>query len=251
MEFEQVAAAVQGVPHMSREEGRIIYDHVRATKPERVLELGVAHGVGCAYIAAALQENGRGTITTVDSSKFLYEDPTAEELMERLGLDHLVTVDRGSSTYTWFLKEKIEECSDEAGNCTPVYDFVYLDGAKDWTIDGLAVFLIEKVLRNGGWLLMDDLDWTFSSWQADKVGVVEKQAMSTAELNEPHLRAVFELIVKQHPAFTDMRIQDGWWGWARKAPGEPRRLTLETQRSMRSLVVAGMRFGKRQALARR
>ena len=258
MQYEAVAAAVEGIPHMSPAEGRIIYDHVRHTRPENVLELGVAHGVGAAYIAAALDENGKGSLTTVDSSAFLYEEPTAEELMERLGLSRLVRVDRSSSTYTWFLKERIEERSDADGNCEPVYDFCYLDGAKDWTIDGLAVILIEKLLRPDGWLLMDDLDWTFSSWEGKgkswegngKVGARETNAMSEAERNDPHLRAVFDLIVAQHPSFTELRIQDGWWGWARKAPGEPRRLSLDTSRSLRAMVVSGMRYGKRRVLAR-
>jgi predicted O-methyltransferase YrrM len=250
VDYQAVKAAVEGVPHMSPEQGRIIYDHVRATEPERALELGVAHGVGAAYIAAAMHENGRGELTTVESAANLYENPTAEELMERLGLSDTVTVDRSCSTYTWFLKEQIEAQSDERGNCEPRYDFVYLDGAKNWTTDGLAVFLIEKLLRSDGWLLMDDLDWTFSSRARNGDIGPKERAMSEAERNEPHLRKVFELIVQQHPSFTEMRIQDGWWGWARKAPGEPRRLSLETSRSMRAMVVAGMRFGKRRMLAR-
>jgi predicted O-methyltransferase YrrM len=70
VEFEAVAAAVRDVPqpHISPEHGQVIYDHVRATKPETVLELGTARGVSAAYMAAALQANGRGRLTTVDSS---------------------------------------------------------------------------------------------------------------------------------------------------------------------------------------
>ena len=33
---------------------------------------------------------------------------------------------------------------------TPVYDFCYLDGAHDFTIDGMAVYLVEKLLRPAG-----------------------------------------------------------------------------------------------------
>ena len=47
------------------------------------------------------------------------------------------------------------------GNGAPRFDLVYLDGAKNWTIDGLAVVLAERLLRPGGWLLMDDLHWTY------------------------------------------------------------------------------------------
>src|SRR4029453_16024915 len=96
-------------------------------------------------------------------------------------------------------------------------------------------------------------------------GIVHRE-LSEAERTEPHLRAVFDLIVAQHPSFTelkiqdewwgwvrtgppptaaqrpsftDRKIQDEWWGWARKAPGEPRRMTLETSRPLGALVAGG------------
>jgi len=47
--FEQVAAAVAGVPFMSPEQGRVIHDHVAGAHARDVLELGTAHGVGAAY----------------------------------------------------------------------------------------------------------------------------------------------------------------------------------------------------------
>ena len=60
MEFEDVVAAVEGVPFMTPVLGRRVYDHIRRTQPEHVLELGTAHGVGAAYMAAALDANGHG-----------------------------------------------------------------------------------------------------------------------------------------------------------------------------------------------
>ena len=245
-----MAAAVEGVPFMSRAEGRIVYEHVRRDRPEAVLDLGTAHGVSSAYIAAALEANGSGGVTTVESSVVRFEDPTAEELLDRVGLTHRVAIDRSFSTYTWFLKERIEARSDAAGNCEPLYDFCYLDGAKDWTTDGLAVVLVEKLLRPNGWLLIDDLDWTFASVRDDEIGLINIARLSERERRQPHLRAVFDLIVKQHPSFTELRIQDGWWGWARKAPGEPRRLSLETRRSIGSFVVSGLRWAKRRVAER-
>jgi hypothetical protein len=220
VDFETVAREIDGVPFMSGHEGRIVYEHVRRTRPEQVLDLGTAHGVSAAYIAAALEANGRGHVTSVESSGVTFDDPAPAELIERIGLAHRVTFDRSYSTYTWFLKEQIEARSDNAGNCEPLYDFCYLDGAKEWTIDGLAVLLVEKA------------------------------QMSQRERSEPHIRAVFDLILKQHPSFTNFRIQDGWWAWAQKAPGQPRRMEIETTRSLRSFVVAGMRHAKRRVAAR-
>jgi predicted O-methyltransferase YrrM len=256
VEFEAVAAVVRDVPqpHIPPEEGRVIYEHLRATKPETVLELGTARGVSASYIAAALEANARGHVTTVDSSRIRWQGPTPEEVLASAGLSHRVSLERSFSTYTWFLKEQIQRRSDASGNCEPLYDFCFLDGQKNWTADGLAVFLIEKLLRPGGWLLIDDLGWTYSPHREGCHYFTDIASLSEAERTEPHLRAVFELIVKQHPAFTELRVQDEWWGWARKQPGQPRRLTIETTRSLSSYLLAGMRTAKRrldERLARR
>jgi predicted O-methyltransferase YrrM len=250
MGFDEVARAVAGVPFMSPEQGRLVYDHVRATHPAEVLELGTAHGVGATYLAAGLEDNGAGRLTTVDFASAAY-DPPPEAVLDRAGVAGRVQVVREFSSYTWWLKEQVQARSDRAGNVEPLYDFVYLDGAKNWTIDGLAVVLVEKLLRPGGWLLMDDLDWTYAQDPGREAtdGIVHRE-LSASERGEPHLRAVFDLIVAQHPSFTDVRVQDEWWGWARKAPGEPRRYSVETSRPLGALAVGALRRLKRRAQQR-
>ncbi|HEX3688095.1 MAG TPA: class I SAM-dependent methyltransferase [Solirubrobacteraceae bacterium] len=248
MRFEDVANAVQGVPFMSPAHGRRVYDHVRETRPERILELGSGYGVGAAYMAAALHENGSGRLTTVDYSIASF-DPRPETLLTEVGLAEHVEVVRDFSTYTWFLKERIEERSDPDGNCEPVYDFVYLDGSKNWTVDGLAVFLIEKLLRPGGWLLMDDLHWRYadSEWAHLFDGNGRPFGpLSPREREQPHLRAVFDLIVMQHPAFNEFRIEDDWFGWARKLPGQPRRFELRSSRPLAEVIATRLRRAVRR-----
>src|SRR5215210_1506193 len=236
---------------MSPDQGRIVYDHVRATRPAEALELGTAHGVGAAYLAAGLEANGAGRLTTVDFEGARY-DPPPEELLARAGVAERVEVVRAYSTYNWWLKEQIEARSDADGNCEPRFDFVYLDGSKNWTVDGLAVFLVEKLLRPGGWLLMDDLAWTYADDPGREAtdGIVHRE-LSERERTQPHLRAVFDLIVAQHASFTDVRVQDDWWGWARKAPGEPRRYSVETSRPLGALAANALRRLARRARARR
>jgi predicted O-methyltransferase YrrM len=225
---------------MTPEQGRVVYDHVVRTRPREVLELGTAHGVGAAYLAAALPDGGR--LTTVDFAGAAY-DPAPEDVLARAGVRDRVEVVRRHSSYTWWLKEELQR---EDG--VPRFDFVYLDGAKNWTIDGLAVLLVERILRPGGWLLMDDLHWTYDDDPAREVSDgVTIRALSAEERREPHLRAVFDLLVAPHPSFTDLRIQDDWWGWARKAPGEPTRLRIETSRPPSALVATALRRARRRA----
>jgi predicted O-methyltransferase YrrM len=248
MEFDQVAAAVSGIPFMTPAFGRRVYEHVRDTQPERVLELGTAHGVSAAFIAAALEANGRGSLTTVDHGGAAY-DPPPEEVLRRAGLDERVTIVREHSSYNWFLKAQIESAGDGLGNCEPIYDFCYLDGSKNFNLDGLAVILVEKLLRPDGWLLMDDLEWTYAEnpWIAPTGDGRPLGPLSESERTESHLQAVFDLLVKQHPSFTRFIEEDAWYGWAQKRPDEPRRYELTNSRPLSALVAAELRRVRRRA----
>jgi predicted O-methyltransferase YrrM len=236
VKFDVASALVADVPYMTPEQGRRIYDHVRHTRPRNVLDIGTAHGVSAAYIAAALHENGAGHVVSVESRNARFADPSPPELIAKVGLTELVTFDRSFSTYTWFLKTQLGG---------PSYDFVYLDGQKNWTTDGLAVTLIEKVLVEGGWLLMDDLDWTYRSTAGMSDGVTV-QSLSEPEQSEPHLRSVFEQLVMQNPGYSNFRIEDGWWGWAQKSRDGSRTLHVEVTRSWRSYLVGAARTVKRR-----
>ena len=81
MRFEDVAARVAGIPFMSPEHGRRVYDHIRSSGARDVLELGTAHGVSAAYMAAALEAGGEGQLVTVDHGGAAY-DPSPEEVLK-------------------------------------------------------------------------------------------------------------------------------------------------------------------------
>lgn len=217
--FEQVATAVEGIPDMTRFQGERVYNHLRFTCAKDVLELGTAHGVSACYMACAVQ--GIGSVTTVDhvdATKF--RDPQPADVIARAGLsDTINRVLVDDSSYTWWLKAQIEKNSDEQGNCTPLYDFCYLDGAHNFTIDGLAVVLVERLLRPGGWLLLDDLQWVYEGHPAAPKQDARALMLSRSEETQPHMRAVFELIVRTHPSFSTARIENDNWGWAKKDPG--------------------------------
>jgi predicted O-methyltransferase YrrM len=251
VEFEAVVESVAGIPFMTPALGRRVYDHIRTTRPDQALELGTAHGVSAAYIAGALAANGSGHLTTVDYGGAAY-DPPPEVVLERTGLTDRVTLVRAHSSYNWFLKQQIEAASDAAGNCQPRYDFCYLDGSKNWNVDGLAVVLIEKLLRPQGWLLMDDLEWTYENnpWILPSGDGHPLGPLSESERTEPHLLAVFELIVKQHPSFTRFIREDAWYGWAQKSAGAERSYELTTSRPLGALVASELRRRGRAARRR-
>jgi predicted O-methyltransferase YrrM len=244
--FEDVAEAVEGIPYMTRSQGHSIFSHVRSTGATQILELGTAHGVSACYMAAALR--GPGRVTTVDAERFIrWRNPQPGDTIARAGLgDRIDVVLVDDSSYTWWLKDRVAEHSDRDGNCAGVYDFCYIDGAHNWTVDGLAVILVEKLLKPGGWLLLDDLRWSYGAEKTAGRTIDETIYLSPAEMREPHIQAVWDLLVRQHPSLTETRVENDDWGWARKNPMAARRnAVIETALPLRSRVIRSVRRARR------
>lgn len=217
MQLEEVHAVVGRTPHMGLDQAARIARHIREFKVRDVLELGFCHGVSTCYMAAALHAVSEGGhIVTIDLEVQRELNPSIETLLERLDLGHLVDVYYEPTSYTWRLMRMLEE-TDE-----PRFDLCYLDGAHSWFVDGLAFFLVDRLLRPGGWLILDDLNWTYakSPSVSDAEWVLR---MPEEERNTAQIGRVYELLVKRHPGYGDFRV-DGSWGYARKFPSEEQRV---------------------------
>lgn len=231
MDFDQIRQKVDGIPHMTANHGRVIYEHVREARPSLILELGSACGVSAAYITGALDANDHGRLISVDIDRAKYE-PKPEVLLAELGLNHRAEFIRvADSSYNWMLREQVADRSDAAGNCEPLYDFVFIDGAHEFTIDGLAAVLASKLLRPDGWILVDDLNWSHAEY--DNPGPFP---MSQAQLTTPNMREVYDLLIKTDPTLTAFREEDGAWGWAKKG-AEARTLTLSVSEGPLSIAM--------------
>ena len=239
MDFFAIQNHLENIPYILPELARELYDFILETKPQQCLELGFGHGVSSCYIAAALDELGSGHLTTVDlAAAREWQDPSIEMLLEKTGLSAYVTVYREQTGYNWFLQKMIYQNSP-GNRCTPLYDFCFLDGAKNWTIDSSAFFLVDKLLKENGWILFDDLQWTYQSKLEEgktKSDGVVLSSMAEDELQRPHLELIFQLLVMQHPSYSNFRVRDYWWGWAQKTPDGNKEVLLETSERCLELV---------------
>jgi predicted O-methyltransferase YrrM len=59
-------------------------------------------------------------------------------------------------SYNWSLAQVMAE------HTKPLYDFVFIDGAHTWAVDALTTFLADRLLKPGGYLDLDDHDWTLA-----------------------------------------------------------------------------------------
>jgi hypothetical protein len=163
-------------------------------------------------MAAALQETG-GKLLTIDRREAHDRKPSQAEQLAKCGLAGMVTPVFAHTSYTWELMKLIEQHTTD-GKCEPFLDFVYIDGAHLWEPDGLAFFLVDKLLKVNGWILFDDLYWSLASSPSIKDADWVK-ALAQDEQDAPQVLRVFDLLVRQHPSYGNIQIVD-WWGWAQK-----------------------------------
>jgi predicted O-methyltransferase YrrM len=185
--------------------GAEIHEFVRANRFANCLELGFAWGVGAVYIASALQANGQGRLTSVDMPEVQERVVVGKALLERGGLAPRVDVVLEEGGYNWFLHRKLKEQARD-GHIEPLYDFVFLDGAHTWLEDGLALLLVERLLKPGGWVHLDDLAWR----PTVRTDYPEHQRTFS------HVRDIWDLLVVRNPQFDEMRSDDST-AWARKS----------------------------------
>jgi len=214
-----VQQQVGATPNMTVEQGERLSALIAKHEVRNILELGFAHGVSTCYMAAALGRAGGGHIVTIDLEAARTRQPNIEELLARIGERERVTVYFEPTSYTWRLMRFLEETP------RPQFDLCYVDGAHSWFVDGFAFFLVDLVLKGGGWIVFDDLYWTYAtSPTVGRSKAVEQ--MPEDERTTPQVQRIYELLVKPHPNYHNFRVEAGW-AYAQKhdraAGGSPRR----------------------------
>lgn len=227
MKFAEVRRLVGSVPFISPQHGLELYQMILRERPAEILELGIAHGTATCYMAAALDELGEGRVTAVDLSSASFT-PSAEMQLGRCRLDRFAQVVRMQTGYTWFLHDEIRR-QTSGGKCTPKYDVCIIDGPKNWTIDGCAFFLVDKLLKPGGWIIFDDYGWTYAGAGASRevTDGITHRALSEDERTTPQIREVFELLVVPHAGYSNFVLQDHKdWAMAQKIAGSEKTYTV-------------------------
>ncbi len=203
LEIEKSNEILKDVPGMIFDQALFMDDFLKKHNLTNLLELGFAHGTSSCYMASTLREMGEGHLTTIDLKSAKFRQPNIETLLDKLDLNDLVTPYYENTSYTWRLMKFIED------NNEPIYDFCYVDGAHDWYNDGFAFFLVDKLLKPGGWIIFDDMFWTFESSPALK-NTSRVKNMPEDEKSIPHIGQVFNLLVKTHPNYHNFEIHKSW-----------------------------------------
>lgn len=211
MNTDEIHDIVRDVPHMSLERAHRMRSFIIEHRVQDILELGFRHGVSTCYMAHALAARGpEGHITTIDLDNARQAEPNIEQLLEAVEQRHRVTIYYEPTSYTWRMMKMLE------ADPTPRFDLCFLDGAHNWFVDGFAFFLVDRLLKPGGWIIFDDLDWTYADSLSLRKSASVRE-MPAEERETPQVRKVYELLVKTHPAYANFETEQDW-AFAQKLP---------------------------------
>lgn len=252
MKFETVHNMVKDVPFISTRNAAYLYDLIVHEELSNILELGIAHGSATCYMAAALGETGAGKITSVDllETKNSFQ-PSPEEQVVKTGLGEFVEIVRMQTGYNWFLHDEIKR-QTQNDICLPKYDLCIIDGPKNWTIDGGAFFMVDKLLKEGGLIIFDDYLWKYDSYDREATDGITHRKLSKSERTIPQIQEVFELLVKQHPNYSDFTVDPSTgWATARKIASDTKTYTIAYRQTNKDILTAIAQRMRKFSLVRR
>lgn len=142
-EYQKLYTELKDFPlSISRETGTLLYMLVRNGRLKNIVEFGTSIGVSTLFLAAALRDNGGGSLITseFEPSKIA----KAKENLQVGGLLDLVEIREGDALQTL------------SSNLPDPIDLLLLDGSKALYLEILT--LTEKYLKPGALILADDAE---------------------------------------------------------------------------------------------
>jgi SAM-dependent methyltransferase len=164
---------------------------VKCTNCLFLAEIGVGSGDTSELFARHL--NGRGILHLFD-----YAEKVAlvKERLNQLGFANVVA--HGNShkiydDYNWSLMKLIR------ANCQPVFDYAYIDGAHTWHHDACAFFLIDRLLKPGGFVEIDDYGWSHDTSPTVNPRIFPeiKEAYTDEQISTCQVALVVDLLLKR------------------------------------------------------
>lgn len=210
--FDEVTRRFGDVRYMGEAQAAFLRDFIVEHDLCDLLEIGFYQGKSSSYLAAILEDRGGdGHLTTIDRESAKEKSPGIDDLLGALDLAHRVTPVWAERSYTWELGRMVRDGK------RALFDFCYFDGGHTWDLTGFGFVLVDMLLKPGGWIIFDDLDWTIEKSLAQREGQEARYAkFSEDERQAANVRMVFDTLVP-HLGYGSLAEEPRFhWGIARK-----------------------------------
>jgi predicted O-methyltransferase YrrM len=130
-------------------EGEFLQEIIRRQRPQVSVEVGCAYGISSLYICEALRE--------VNAVKHIIMDPYQHSVWKDIGIGNLKRA--GYADLIEFREDVSYKCLTKLIEKDVKIDFAFIDGNHTFDYVLVDFFLIDKLLRPGGIVVLDDFTY--------------------------------------------------------------------------------------------
>lgn len=152
--------------------------------------------------------------------KSVCESHKEELAIKEFNTENISFATNSTGTYSWTLFEMLQEGRQ--------FDVIYVDGHHTFYIDLPAIILAEKLLKPGGYLLLDDIEWSLSFLKARMMRSLSQwyfyrtmydfSQYTKEQQSLPHIKMIAEeLLIKHSDYAKDESLSFPHWWVLRKA----------------------------------
>lgn len=161
------------------------------------LELKASPGITTVFLAGALESVGSGHLTSICQRLPRTDDYDVQAALGQTGLSSFVSVKAENHSYNWSMMKLLRDGLFES------FDFCFIDRGRTWSEVGFATCLAERLLKPGGWIVLDNLRFTFRESRIKHKAWVRR--MPEDEQTTRQIRCVFDLLLRESPYFGTFR----------------------------------------------
>jgi len=208
--FDEITEGFRKVKYMNEARARVLRALVEEHDARDILEIGFFRGKSSLYIGAMLEDRGGGRLVTIDRKSAAGLKPNIHDLLHRSGLGHRVTPLFAYRSFTWELLKLIRS------EPRPAFDLCYFDGGHTWDDTGFGFVLVNMLLRPGGVIVFDDIDWSIENSPAYNKDPAQMAPYSEDERTAATVRLVWDVLVPEFGYERIREIDRVGWAVARK-----------------------------------
>jgi predicted O-methyltransferase YrrM len=176
----------------------VTVEFVRQSGCSRIAEIGAYHGDTSVEFAKYL--NGNGELHIFDRAE--YVEHTLRRLREagHTNVRGFSSSGRLLDSYNWTLGRLLAE------HRGPIYDYVFLDGAHTWAIDGFAALLADRLLKVGGHLDFDDYHWNLvgSPCLNPRVFPLTARLYTDEQMEAFQVQMIVDVLIRPDPRYKEV-----------------------------------------------
>lgn len=170
-----------------------------------VAEIGVDIGATAVEVCKLLDRNDK-------YYAFDYEDKVSALFDDFKRLPNIVcelyaegNTRKVGDSYNWKLSEILLDMQES--QIDGVFDVVYMDGAHLFGVDGLACCLIKKLIKKGGFIIFDDVDWTFKNNSKEWRWKIVKESFPEEQLADKQVKRVINIFMQGDENFREIYLK--------------------------------------------